>query len=183
MEPCSLCYFRLHSDVETIQGEQSMDHAQIPQSPARAAPRQDPTTDGAAPADDRQLQRIGGHIGGRIRRRRTELGLTQEQLGLMLGVSYQQIQKYETAANRVSAERLYELARTFGVEVSYFFDGLQAEGSGGALPHGGHDRAAIELVRNFLALDNEAMRTAVSGLLKVLREQRDGSGDQAGTVS
>ncbi len=162
-----------------------MDHAQIPQSPARTASPHSQTPDAGPQAQDGRLAPIGPHIGRRIRRRRTELGLTQEQLGLTLGLSYQQVQKYETAANRVSAERLYELAQAFEVDVSYFFEGLAADGGDGALPHGGHDRVAIDLVRNFQALDNDGLRTAVSGLLKVLREQRDGDGtqDQAGTVS
>lgn len=130
------------------------------------------------------LKRIGGHIGERIRQRRTELGLTQEQLGEALDVSYQQIQKYETAANRVSASRLYELAQAFGVEVTYFFEGLEDRLPADALPHGGHNRAAIDLVRNFMALKDDTLRVAVSGLLKALRE-RDGEPDiqSNGTVS
>ena len=125
-------------------------------------------------AEFARVKRVGDHIGGRIRERRTELGLTQEQLGQRLGVSYQQIQKYETAANRVSAGRLYELACAFDVDVSYFFEGFEPRDGEEALPHGGHNRAAIELVRNFLALEDSTLKTAVSGLLKALREQRDG---------
>ena len=117
---------------------------------------------------------IGDHIGQRIRQRRTELGLTQDQLARALGISYQQVQKYETAANRVSAGRLYELACEFGVEISYFFEGIESIGAAAPRSHGGHNRAAIDLVRNFLALEDEALRGAVSGLLKALREQRDG---------
>ena len=135
------------------------------------------------PAARQALTRIGDHIGARIRQRRTELGLTQEQLGQTLGVSYQQIQKYETAANRVSAGRLYELARACAVDIAYFFDGLAEAPAGGALPHGGHNRAAIDLVRNFLALEDEALRTAVSGLLKALREQHEDGADQSNATS
>jgi len=123
--------------------------------------------DGGAP------RRISDHIGGRIRQRRTELGLTQEQLAQALGISYQQVQKYETGANRVSASRLYELAQEFGVAVSYFYEGFELEATGGPLPHGGHNRTAIDLVRNFLCIEDEALRGAVSGLLKALREQRE----------
>lgn len=129
------------------------------------------------------LQQIGDHIGSRIRRRRTELGLTQEQLGHALGVSYQQIQKYETAANRVSASRLYELARAFGVEIDYFFEGLEKQAATGSLPHGGHNRAAIDLVRNFLALEDETLRIAVSGLLKALRERDNRAAQDPDTSS
>ena len=96
-------------------------------------------------------KRIDRHVGERIRHRRTELGLTQEQLGEALGVSYQQIQKYETGANRISAGRLYEIARRLGVDISDFFDGLDdrdvVAGEVTALEHGGRQRSAIELVR------------------------------------
>jgi hypothetical protein len=94
----------------------------------------------------------------------------------MLGVSYQQIQKYETAANRVSASRLYELARVCEVAVAYFFEGLKDHHAAGALPHGGYNRTSIDLVRNFIALKDDGLRGAVSGLLKALRE-RDGEPD------
>ena len=138
-------------------------------TPARNAPRS--ATDSRETRD--RLRRVASHIGGRIRARRTELGLTQEQLGQALGVSYQQVQKYETAANRISAGRLYQLAAEFGVDTAFFFEGLAEtfEPSQAGLPHGGHNRSAIELVRNYLALENEEVRTALSGLLKALREQ------------
>ena len=63
-------------------------------------------------------------VGERIRRRRILTGLTQDQLGDALGVSYQQIQKYERGANRISASKLYDIAKTLQVPVSFFFDGL-----------------------------------------------------------
>lgn len=71
---------------------------------------------------------IDNHVGKRIRQRRWLLRKTQVQLGETTGVKFQQIQKYETGANRVSASRLYEIAEALEVEVSYFFQGL-AEGS------------------------------------------------------
>ncbi|HIF09166.1 MAG TPA: XRE family transcriptional regulator, partial [Sneathiellales bacterium] len=63
-------------------------------------------------------KRVDEHVGERIRHLRTTLGLTQEQLSSALGISYQQIQKYETGANRVSAGRLYEIAMELDVEPS-----------------------------------------------------------------
>jgi transcriptional regulator with XRE-family HTH domain len=131
----------------------------------------------------RSLQkRVGDHVGERIRRRRTELGLTQEQLGAALGISYQQIQKYETGANRVSAARLYELAQAFDVDVAFFFEGLDHTDTARALPHGEHSRASIDLVRNFMALKDDSLRMAVSGLVKALRD-RDGVVSQADTTA
>jgi transcriptional regulator with XRE-family HTH domain len=67
------------------------------------------------------------HLGRRLRRRRRLLGLTQQQLAGACGVRFQQIQKYECAANRMSAARLWQLAEVLEVPVSYFYEGLSAE--------------------------------------------------------
>jgi transcriptional regulator with XRE-family HTH domain len=67
---------------------------------------------------------IDEHLGRRLRRRRRLLGLTQQQLAAACGVRFQQIQKYECAANRMSAARLYQLAQVLEVPVSYFFEGV-----------------------------------------------------------
>ena len=64
------------------------------------------------------------HVGGRVRMRRKMLGISQEHLADALGLTFQQVQKYERGANRVSASKLYEIAKTLRVPVSYFFDGL-----------------------------------------------------------
>jgi transcriptional regulator with XRE-family HTH domain len=115
---------------------------------------------------------VDRHVGERIRHRRAEMGLTQEDLGRMLEISYQQIQKYETGANRISAGRLFEVSRALMVDVSYFFDGYDGAKPATMLPHGGHNRAAIELVRNFSELRDESLRNAVTTLLRALREQQ-----------
>ncbi|HEY8571769.1 helix-turn-helix transcriptional regulator [Phenylobacterium sp.] len=67
------------------------------------------------------------HLGRRLRRRRRLLGLTQQQLAGACGVRFQQIQKYECAANRMSAARLWQLSEVLEVPVSYFYEGLSAE--------------------------------------------------------
>ncbi len=67
---------------------------------------------------------IDVHVGSRVRLRRTLLGMSQEKLGEKLGLTFQQIQKYERGSNRISASRLYQAARILDVPVSYFFDGL-----------------------------------------------------------
>jgi transcriptional regulator with XRE-family HTH domain len=71
---------------------------------------------------------IDRHVGLRIRMRRKELGITQEKLAQALGLTFQQVQKYERGANRVSASKLWEVARALQAPVGYFYDGL-AEGS------------------------------------------------------
>lgn len=64
------------------------------------------------------------HLGRRLRRRRRLLGLTQQQLAVQVGVRFQQVQKYECGANRISAARLWELAEALSTPISYFYDGL-----------------------------------------------------------
>jgi transcriptional regulator with XRE-family HTH domain len=115
-----------------------------------------------------RTKRIDAHVGERIRLRRTELGLTQEQLAEALDVSYQQIQKYETGANRVSAGRILEIARKLGVDVGYFFEGLSDDDAGLPLEHGGRQRAAIELVRKFGQIKDPEVRAAIAGLVKTI---------------
>ncbi|MBT4739787.1 MAG: helix-turn-helix transcriptional regulator, partial [Rhodospirillaceae bacterium] len=68
---------------------------------------------------------IDKHVGARIRERRIMMGLSQQQMADMIGVTYQQAHKYERGINRISAGRLYEITRVLSVPVSYFFDGLE----------------------------------------------------------
>ena len=72
---------------------------------------------------------IDRHVGLRIRLRRKELGISQERLAEAIGLTFQQVQKYERAANRVSASKLWELARALNTTVAYFYEGLPMEGS------------------------------------------------------
>jgi transcriptional regulator with XRE-family HTH domain len=75
----------------------------------------------------KQANAVDAHVGGRVRTRRNLLGLSQEKLGELLGITFQQIQKYERGANRISAGRLFEIARILGVSVPYFYEGLTRE--------------------------------------------------------
>jgi transcriptional regulator with XRE-family HTH domain len=113
-------------------------------------------------------KRVDAYVGERIRDRRTSLGLTQEHLANALHISYQQVQKYETGANRVSAGRLYEMARILDTEIGFFFDGLREESDVQPLDHGGKNRATIELVRNFTTIEDTDVRAALSGLVKTI---------------
>ena len=73
---------------------------------------------------DRSPNPVDFHVGARIRMRRKILGVSQERLADDLGLTFQQVQKYERGANRVSASKLYEIARSLQAPISYFFDGL-----------------------------------------------------------
>ena len=93
------------------------------------------------------------------------LGLTQQQLAELIGVTYQQAHKYERGINRISAGRLYEMSQVLSVPVSYFFDGLQTEN---ARPVSPRERMCLELARNFAQIPNEKHQEALSALARVL---------------
>jgi transcriptional regulator with XRE-family HTH domain len=113
-------------------------------------------------------RRVDAYVGERIRERRTALGLTQDHLASALEISYQQVQKYETGANRVSAGRLYEVAKKLDVDIAFFFEGLDEQADVQPLEHGGKNRSTIELVRNFSHIGDPQIRSALSGLVKSL---------------
>jgi transcriptional regulator with XRE-family HTH domain len=70
---------------------------------------------------------VDRHVGNRVRMRRLLVGMSQEKLGELLGITFQQIQKYEKGSNRVSASRLYQISRVLGVPVQYFYDELRGD--------------------------------------------------------
>jgi transcriptional regulator with XRE-family HTH domain len=121
------------------------------------------------------------HVGKRLRRRRRLLGLTQQQLAESIGIRFQQIQKYECGANRVTASRLYELAVALNVPVNYFFEGLSqvAVGATPGAPANDRDLIAadvlsqketLELIRAYYKL-GERPRRRLLDLAKALQEE------------
>jgi transcriptional regulator with XRE-family HTH domain len=110
------------------------------------------------------------HVGKRIRQRRWLTGMTQQQLGEAVGIKFQQIQKYETGSNRVSASRLWDIAEALDVPVTYFFDGLDSAESHtpDQMPIDvSEDREALELVRTYYAIP-ETQRKRLFELARVL---------------
>jgi transcriptional regulator with XRE-family HTH domain len=112
-----------------------------------------------------RTQDIDRYVGARIRERRIMLGLTQQQLADLIGVTYQQAHKYERGINRVSAGRLFEVAQVLSVPVNYFFDGLDEENDRAISPR---ERMCLELARNFAQIPNERHQEALSQLARVL---------------
>jgi transcriptional regulator with XRE-family HTH domain len=106
-----------------------------------------------------------------MRDRRILLGLTQQQMAELIGVAYQQAYKYEKGINRVSAGRLYTMARALGVQVSYFFEGLLDEGRP---PPSGSQRLLLELTRNFLGIRDRRHQEAVILIARALAGINDG---------
>ena len=112
-------------------------------------------------------QDIDRHVGGRMRERRIMLGLTQQQMADLIGVTYQQAHKYEKGINRIAAGRLYNVARALGVEVSFFFEGLEETQNFQPTPQ---QRMLLELARNFISLPNRRHQEAICMLARALAE-------------
>ncbi len=114
------------------------------------------------------------HVGKRVRHRRWMNGTTQQQLAEAVGIKFQQIQKYETGMNRVSASRLWDIAKVLNVPVSFFFEGLDAEpaeaGANSDMPSDIlTDKEALELLRSYYAIP-ENQRRRLFDLARVLSE-------------
>lgn len=118
------------------------------------------------------------HVGKRVRHRRWMVGMTQQQLGDIVGIKFQQIQKYETGMNRISASRLWDIAQALDVSISFFFEGFESEEVAAeaamAATHDTRgdllaDKEALELVRSYYAIP-EAQRRRLFDLARVLSD-------------
>ena len=111
------------------------------------------------------------HVGKRIRHRRWMIGVTQQQLAERVGIKFQQIQKYETGMNRVSASRLWDIAEALQVPVSFFFEGLDAASKAQQTQASDlmSDKEALELVRSYYAIP-ETQRKRLFELARVLSD-------------
>ncbi len=128
------------------------------------------------------------HVGSRVRLRRTLLGLSQEKLGEAVGLTFQQIQKYERGANRIGASRLFEFSRILDVPVSFFFDDMadRVMGNNGVGAAGMADqpqapldadpltrRETLELVRAYYRIGDPQVRKRLFELAKSLGTAED----------
>ncbi len=130
------------------------------------------------------------HVGSRVRLRRTLLGMSQEKLGEAIGLTFQQVQKYERGANRIGASRLFDLSRVLTVPVSYFFedmsDDVAASSPGqmrGAVPETGDyepdpmaKRETLELVRAYYKITDPHVRKRLFEMTKSLGAAAERSG-------
>ena len=121
------------------------------------------------------------HVGRRLRLKRTFLGLSQEAVGKQIGVTFQQIQKYERGINRMGASRLYDFAKALGVQVAYFFEGFgdyvvedgvsasAAEPGTAAFEHESvNNRETLEVMRAYYRIKNPAVRKRIIDLIKAM---------------
>ena len=120
----------------------------------------------AAPAN--RANDVDRYVGTRIRERRVMLGLSQQQMADMIGVTYQQAHKYERGINRISAGRLYEISRVLNVPITYFYEGLDGHNDEAVEPR---QRMCLELARNFSAIGNQKHQEALSQLARALAIQ------------
>lgn len=121
------------------------------------------------------------HVGQRLRQRRTLLGMSQEKLAAAFGVSFQQVQKYERGANRISASRLHLLTKILDVPVGYFFEGLpshlenreELENVEVDTPDRMTSRETLELVRAYYRITDPAVRRRFVDLVRAVGRSED----------
>ncbi|MDX2072915.1 MAG: helix-turn-helix domain-containing protein [Alphaproteobacteria bacterium] len=132
-------------------------------------------------------QDIDSYVGKRLRLRRTMMGLSQEAVAKAVGITFQQVQKYEKGVNAMNARRLVEFSRFMNVPVAYFFDGLEeseAAGSENTLPgfaetaeafdHGSpvSDRESLEMMKAFKRIGEHGVRKRLSDLVRAIAENK-----------
>lgn len=129
---------------------------------------------------------VDTYVGGKLRARRLMLGLTQENIGKAIGVTFQQIQKYERGINRMGSSRLYDFGKILSVPISYFFEGYEGvQDSDGQYSVGMADEAAgfehekinsretMELIRSYYSIQDPKVRKRFADLLKSMAEQEN----------
>lgn len=124
----------------------------------------------------KQANPIDIHVGSRIRMQRNLVGLSQEKLGEKLGITFQQIQKYEKGANRVGASRLQTLADILGVQVNFFFEGLKHDTEPSGFAETSREEfcssnEATQLLRAFARIRDSKIRRQILDLAKALSEK------------
>jgi transcriptional regulator with XRE-family HTH domain len=134
------------------------------------------------------------HVGSRLRLRRTLLGMSQEKLGEAIGLTFQQVQKYERGSNRIGASRLYDLARVLDVPVGFFFEEMpeqtqqsspaqlrgMAEDSAAYEPDPLAKRETLELVRAYYRITDPLVRKRLFELTKALQTPIGEEDEEAG---
>lgn len=131
-------------------------------------------------------QEVDIHVGKRLRQRRTMLGLSQEALAKAVGITFQQVQKYEKGANAMSASRLYEFATFMRVPVAHFFEGLDQQAESAAAPGFSEtakesfehqkapvsDRESLEMMKAFKRIREQAMRKRLADLVRAIADEK-----------
>ena len=139
-------------------------------------------SDKAAPVTKKSPNPIDRHVGSKVRMRRMLIGMSQEKLGEALGLTFQQVQKYEKGTNRIGASRLHRIANVLGVPIEFFYEGAPqgnltggfAEASSSAYVSDFLSTAeGVQLVKAFLAVKDPKIRRKIVELIKTLAGQED----------
>ena len=130
----------------------------------------------------KQANPIDAQVGNRVRLRRMLIGMSQERLGELLGLTFQQVQKYEKGVNRIGAGRLFEVSRILGVTIEYFYEGVNSQLAGG-FTEGGSTPPVMEFVSSgeglqlslaFMKIKDPKLRRRVLDLVKQMAEDTPG---------
>jgi transcriptional regulator with XRE-family HTH domain len=139
-----------------------------------------PANDESGEKSNRSANPIDAHVGGQVRLRRMMMGMSQEWLGEQMGLTFQQIQKYEKGVNRIGASRLWVLAKVLKVSIDFFYEGLAVDGSGAALTGMAeqpsekyvveflNSREGLELNRAFSKITDHKVRRSIVDLVRSL---------------
>ena len=135
-------------------------------------------------SNERSSTAIDAYVGRRLKQRREELGLSQEKLADFLGISFQQVQKYERGFNRVGASRLFQIGEALGVPTAFFFEGIEPKNRGGL--HEDKDSidplsvatllsapGAMELLTEYAKVDSAAQRKKIVELVRLLANESE----------
>ncbi|MCY1666935.1 helix-turn-helix domain-containing protein [Rhizobium sp. SL86] len=131
---------------------------------------------------------IDVHVGSRIRLRRTMLGMSQEKLGESLGITFQQVQKYEKGANRVGASRLQHIAEVLNVPIPFFFEGVPGattatpELTGDAASEFMGSRECVALATAFASIEDKRVRQSILSLVQSLASDQGVSRESKGSL-
>jgi transcriptional regulator with XRE-family HTH domain len=130
-------------------------------------------------------QDVDAHVGKRLRLRRTMMGLSQESVAKAVGITFQQVQKYEKGSNAMNSSRLYEFARFMNVPVAYFFEGLDlsgeagrqagfGEGSAENFEHRGavSDRESLEMMKAFKRIKEHVIRKRLADMVRAIADNK-----------
>ena len=126
---------------------------------------------------------VDAHVGYRVRLRRVLIGMSQERLGELLGLTFQQVQKYERGMNRIGAGRLYEVAEILGVPISFFYEGVngvQRSGEGGGLESSAvmdflSSNEGIQLSTAFMGIRDAKVRRRLLDLVRSIAGEQNGA--------
>lgn len=130
--------------------------------------------------NQRSANSVDSHVGSRVRLRRLELGLSQEKLADQLGITFQQVQKYERGTNRIGASRLHQIAIVLQAPITYFFDGASESATtqqheDTPLSQALSDPATVRLVRAFASISDAQLKQKAVGIIEAIADTSNAS--------